>query len=70
MALAKSLHLSTTAEGVETEAQAEFLRDIDCRECQGFFFGRPVTSQAFERLVRNPSESAANSPVAGDALRT
>jgi len=39
--LASSLGLSTTAEGVETEQQLELLRDLGCKEAQGFYFSKP-----------------------------
>lgn len=35
------------AEGVEEEAQAEFLFANGCYEIQGFFFGRPVAAADF-----------------------
>jgi len=47
VALAHSLHLSVTAEGVETQAQAEFLRGIGCEVLQGYLLGRPVAPEAF-----------------------
>jgi diguanylate cyclase (GGDEF)-like protein/PAS domain S-box-containing protein len=42
VAMAHGLDLSVTAEGVETEAQVEFLREQRCEEVQGFLFGRPA----------------------------
>lgn len=42
MSLSRSLRLRVTAEGVETQAQAEFLRVLACDEVQGFLFGRPM----------------------------
>lgn len=52
MALAKSLRLTTIAEGVETAAQAEFLRRAECDRFQGFYFSRPVDADVLtERLV-------------------
>jgi diguanylate cyclase (GGDEF)-like protein/PAS domain S-box-containing protein len=39
--MAHGLRLAVTAEGVETEAQATFLREQQCEEVQGFLFGRP-----------------------------
>ncbi len=38
--LAKCLHITSTAEGVETRQQFETLRDIGCTEMQGFLFSR------------------------------
>jgi len=40
ISLAHSLGMRCTAEGVETQFQAEFLRDIGCQELQGFFISR------------------------------
>ena len=41
LALASELGMATTAEGVETEEQLEYLRQIGCLEVQGFLFDRP-----------------------------
>jgi len=49
--LAKKLNMRTIAEGVETEAQAEWLRDMGCDIGQGFFFARPMSADAFSRYV-------------------
>ena len=43
VALADSLNLQVTAEGVETDAQLVMLAAIGCNQVQGFFLGRPVT---------------------------
>ncbi|MEN8147202.1 MAG: EAL domain-containing protein [Campylobacterota bacterium] len=42
IALARSLNLDLLAEGVETEAQIEFLIDNGCKNIQGYYFSRPV----------------------------
>ena len=39
--LARELQVTTTAEGVETEAQAQALLAMDCDQFQGWLFGRP-----------------------------
>jgi len=44
LALARGLGIATTAEGVETEAQAEVMRRFGCDQLQGFHFGRPVAA--------------------------
>ena len=49
--MARTLRMSTLAEGVETEQQAELLRQYGCKEVQGYFFGRPVPAERFGRLI-------------------
>jgi len=59
VAMARSLDLNVTAEGVETEEQATFLRSLACHHAQGFYFGRPVTAQEFgARLALGGSTEA------------
>jgi diguanylate cyclase (GGDEF)-like protein/PAS domain S-box-containing protein len=48
LALAHSLNVSVTAEGVETEAQLAFLRQHKCDEVQGFLISKPIPAQHFE----------------------
>jgi diguanylate cyclase (GGDEF)-like protein len=47
--LAHALNLTVVAEGVETEAQAQVLRELGCDELQGFLFARPMPE--FELLA-------------------
>lgn len=42
VAMADSLEMSTTAEGVENERELEIVRRLGCRKIQGYFFGRPM----------------------------
>jgi len=42
LAMSKSLGLEVIAEGVETEAQYDFLFERGCRHFQGYFFGKPL----------------------------
>ncbi len=51
--LAGSLGMSTIAEGVETAAQARFLRERGCDELQGYWFSRPLKADQFRAFVEN-----------------
>jgi diguanylate cyclase (GGDEF)-like protein len=54
--MAASLGLVVIAEGVETEIQAEWLRDRGCRYGQGYLFSRPVPSADFvSAYLKQPS---------------
>jgi EAL domain-containing protein (putative c-di-GMP-specific phosphodiesterase class I) len=46
IALGKSLDVTITAEGVETEEQAEMLREFGCPQVQGFLYGYPGAATA------------------------
>ncbi|MCA8929626.1 MAG: EAL domain-containing protein [Alphaproteobacteria bacterium] len=48
LALGRSLDLSVVAEGVETEAEAAYLRARGCDEAQGYLYARPMP---FDALV-------------------
>jgi EAL domain-containing protein (putative c-di-GMP-specific phosphodiesterase class I) len=52
--LGQQLHLTVIAEGVETEAQLDFLRRCDCDEIQGYRFSRPLQAHEVEQLARGP----------------
>ena len=53
VAMAKSLNITTTAEGVETAKEAELVRNLGCDKIQGFYFGRPMTSEDAGNLFRS-----------------
>jgi len=50
--LAKSIDLQVVVEGVETEEQIVFLRDIGCRYVQGYYYSRPIEAEAFEAKLK------------------
>lgn len=57
--LARWLNLSVVAEGVETRAQLERLREVGCDFVQGYFLSKPLPVRDFEALLQNQ----ANQPV-------
>jgi diguanylate cyclase (GGDEF)-like protein len=51
VALGRQLGMTITAEGVETRAQAAFLREVGCDQLQGFYMGRPMPAEQLPALV-------------------
>ena len=55
VAMADSLEMSTTAEGVETEEELAMVRQLGCRKIQGYLFGRPMPpEEAYELVAPKP----------------
>jgi EAL domain-containing protein (putative c-di-GMP-specific phosphodiesterase class I) len=50
--LAEKLGLDVVAEGVETEAQLEFLREQGCQYVQGYLLSRPLPADEFEQFLK------------------
>ena len=50
--MGQQLRQEIVAEGVETQAQMAFLRDLGCDQLQGYLFSPPVPASEFERMVR------------------
>ncbi len=61
VALSQAINSTTVVEGVETAAQLDELRSLGCDVAQGFYFARPVSAAAFERLL---TASSSPSPTA------
>ncbi len=53
IAMARSLRLGVVAEGVETDTQLEFLRELKCDEIQGYYFSRPHPPEQIGLLLRD-----------------
>lgn len=53
LAMSNSLKLKVVAEGVETDAQLEFLRRNGCDEFQGYLFSRPVSATEMTEMLRS-----------------
>jgi EAL domain-containing protein (putative c-di-GMP-specific phosphodiesterase class I) len=58
IAMAHSLELKVVAEGVETQAQMDFLKAQQCDEIQGFLISRPLAAEHFVKLLREQSSIA------------
>jgi EAL domain-containing protein (putative c-di-GMP-specific phosphodiesterase class I) len=50
--LGKALHLTTVAEGVESQAQASALTELGCDQAQGYFFAKPMDAEAARAWLR------------------
>jgi diguanylate cyclase (GGDEF)-like protein len=60
VALAQSLGMATTAEGVETEEEHRLIQELGCTKVQGYYFGRPLpVSEARALASRDWSSEAA-----------
>ncbi len=53
ISLARSLRLTTVAEGVESEEQAKILRLLGCDEMQGYLFSKPVPFEEMAVLLES-----------------
>ncbi|PLX70758.1 MAG: hypothetical protein C0602_04445 [Denitrovibrio sp.] len=51
--MAKSLGISVVAEGAETEAQVELLKQMGCNIVQGYFFGKPMPLEEFRQFLKD-----------------
>ena len=50
--LSKHLEKETVFEGVETQAQRDFLRSIHCDQAQGYFYSKPLSEQDFVEFIK------------------
>ena len=53
ISLGAKLGLKTIAEGVETQEQAKFLKDLGCDEVQGFMYARPMPESELIEYINN-----------------
>ena len=51
IAMSHGLGKKVVAEGVETEAQLDFLRELGCDSIQGFLYSRPVPIEVMSQLI-------------------
>ena len=62
--IARHLHASVVAEGVETAEQVEALREIGCDMAQGYYFSPPVPPEEFEPFLIEAKENMTSKEVA------
>jgi diguanylate cyclase (GGDEF)-like protein/PAS domain S-box-containing protein len=70
ISLAHSLKRRVVAEGVETEAQLNYLRRHGCEEMQGYYFSRPLPADEFAALLREGRSLSLGAAAAEEAVRT
>lgn len=51
IALAKELGFVTLAEGAESKAQVERLRELGCEVIQGYYYSKPVPEEEYEKFL-------------------
>jgi diguanylate cyclase (GGDEF)-like protein len=56
LGLGKSLGIKTTAEGIETPINSDWLSEQGCTTGQGFLFGRPMPASAVDALFNSTSK--------------
>jgi diguanylate cyclase len=57
IALGRAMGLKVVAEGVETDEQAQFLKDHGCDEMQGYLLSRPISPEDFTRWLASSKEA-------------
>ena len=50
--IARELQIEVVAEGVETREYVDFLKEQKCDLVQGYYFGKPMPAEEFEKLMQ------------------
>ena len=50
--MAEDIDMGVVIEGVETEAQVNFLKEIGCDKIQGFYFSKPLPKESYENMLK------------------
>jgi len=58
--VARTLGMTTVAEGIETEGQAALMRQLDCDRGQGYLFSRPLEAAELATWARAQVEATAD----------
>ncbi len=62
MRMMQSLGVETVCEGVESEEQVEFLREIGCTKMQGYYFCKPISMGEIEERYRTGAQIGFENP--------
>ena len=62
LALARTLHTSVVAEGVEDEGQARELERLGCQYAQGYYFSRPQPASVIDQLIAGGGQLGGQRP--------
>ncbi len=68
--LAHGLRLKVVAEGVETQAQEDLLKDIGCELAQGYLYSRPAPAETIEQLLRKRHSAIVPATLSKTAIST
>lgn len=60
--MADSLDMMVIAEGVEEKHQVDFLNDLGCDYIQGYYFGRPMSQDQYEKLTNHDEDEQRDMP--------
>ena len=58
IAMAKRLGMKVVCEGVETESQMTFLKNTQCDQIQGYYYGKPMDEESFNKFVEKLLEKS------------
>lgn len=61
--MAKWMHLPSIVEGVETQAQVDFLKDIGCEYVQGYYYAKPMPVEEYEKYIEQEHKKETKSLV-------
>jgi diguanylate cyclase (GGDEF)-like protein len=68
IAMARSLGMDTVAEGIETEAQADWMRSLQCTYGQGYYFDRPMLPEDLPAVARTSVAALAEEAAEAEAV--
>ena len=55
--MARLLKIAIIAEGVETKEQIDYLKSTGCMVMQGYYFGRPVPYDEFDKFIKSKKQT-------------